>query len=165
MKAGGLIAVFVDFPKLKVAGAPSAPYVLFEMIRGIDLEDERQRFNDAINRSQLHICFAEGDGPGEDLPGGGWSGGSIDAAYDVLIDLDPRCRKALNREWTSLLEYHSSMSSRRRDFQGSIQQMQSENPLTHNPIVGRAQASEVRAPATAFAGSGASERKWWQFWR
>ena len=47
MKAGGLVAVFVDFPKLKIAGAPSALYVLSNMIRSIDTEDERQRISDA----------------------------------------------------------------------------------------------------------------------
>lgn len=166
MKAGGLVAVFVDFPKLKIAGAPSAPYVLFEMIRGIDMEDERQRISDAINRSQLHMCFAEGDGPGQDLPGGGWSGGSINASYDVLADIAPECREALNREWKLLLDYHGSISAGRRDFQASIQQMQSENPLTHNPVVDRNKATAAgTSPSSTSPPSKASDKKWWQVWR
>lgn len=160
MKAGGLIAVFVDFPTLKIRGAPSAPYVLFEMIRGIDLEDERQRIHDAINRPQLHICFAEGDGPGEDLPGGGWSGNAINAMCDVRIDLEPDCRDALNREWSSLLEYHASLSSGARDFQASIRQMQAENPLTHNPIVDRNTTQSSPSKARS-----ASDPKWWKLWK
>ena len=140
MEAGGLIAIFVDFPELQIPRAPSAPYVLFETIRGMDLGDERQRIRDAINRPQLHMCFAEGEGPGEDLGSGMWADGAIDALYDVLIDLDHPCREALNREWESLLEYHDSMSSGRRDFDAGVRQMQSENPLTHNPIIDRARA-------------------------
>ncbi len=164
MKAGGLVAVFVDFPKLKLAGVPSAPYVLFEMIRGIDMDDERQRISDAINRPQLHMCFAEGDGPGENLPGGGWFGSAINASYDVLTDIDAQCREALNREWKSLLDYHQSVGGR-RDFQASIQQMQSENPLTHNPIVDRSKAS-ANVPAASVAAAGSRpDRKWWQIWK
>lgn len=165
MKAGGLVAVFVDFPKLKIAGAPSAPYVLFEMIRGIDMEDERQRIGDAINRPQLHMCFAEGDGPGQDLPGGGWSGGSINASYDVLAYIDAECREALNREWKALLDYHKSISGGRRDFQASIQQMRSENPLTHNPVVDRSKASSAVGGAAAPSPAGTTDRKWWQIWK
>ena len=37
-----------------------------------------------------------------------------------------------------------------------MQQMQTENPLTHNPLVDRTKASDaVSMP----------EKKWWQFWR
>jgi len=164
MKAGGLIAVFVDFPKLNIADAPSAPFVLFEMIRGIDMEDERQRINDAINRPRLHICIAEGDGPGEDLPGGGWSGAAINASYDVLTDVNAQCCEALKREWKSLLEYHMSLGDR-RDFQASIQQMQSENPLTRNPIVDRSNASMSEALASGVGSESVVDTKWWQFWK
>jgi len=134
------------------------------MIRGIDMDDERQRISDAINRPALHMCFAEGDGPGEDLPGGGWSGGAINASYDVLTDIDAQCREALNREWKSLLDYHQSVGGR-RDFQASIQQMQSENPLTHNPIVDRSKASGNVAAANAAGAQSKPDRKWWQFWQ
>lgn len=165
MKAGGLVAVFVDFPSLKIPGAPSAPYVLFEMIRGIDMEDERQRINDAINRPQLHMCFAEGDGPGEDLPGGGWSGGAINASYDVLADIEPECREALNREWKSLIQFHGSSSDGRRDFQASVRQMQAENPLTHNPVVDRPKASVTGAGAGSSGTLGTGHKSWWQIWK
>ncbi len=134
MNAGGLFAIFIDFPKLKSSGVPSSPFVLFEMIRGIDMEDERARIFDAINRSNLHICFAEGDGPRKEF-NGMWSGGSINAAYDVIVEIDEDCRNELNKEWESLLDYHRSLSSGVRDFNASIQQMQSENPLSRNPIV------------------------------
>ncbi len=138
MNAGGLIALFVDFPELTLPRAPSAPFVLFETIRGLDLDDERQRFHDAVNVPRLHMCFAEGEGPGEDLGSGLCAGGYVDALYDVPVDLDARCRDALNDEWTSLLAYHDTLPEDRRDFQASIRQMQRENPLTHNPILGRA---------------------------
>jgi hypothetical protein len=143
MAAGGLFALYVDFPTLEIPKAPSAPYVLFETIRGIDLDDARERIHDAINRPQLRLCFAEGEGPGEDLGSGLWASHAIDALYDVVIDLGDRCREALNREWRSLLDYHDSVSGGRRDFHASVRQMQSENPLTHNPIIDRAGAAEA----------------------
>lgn len=143
--AGGLFALFVDFPELEMPKAPSAPFVLFEMIRGIDLDEERQRIRDAINGPQLRMCFAEGEGPGEDLGSGLWASRAIDALYDVLIDLDDACREALNHEWASLLAYHESLSGARRDFAASVRQMQSENPLTHNPIIDRARTPEAGA--------------------
>jgi len=153
MRAGGLIALFVDFPKLKLSGVPSEPFVLFEMIRGIDLDDERERINDAISRDQIHICFAEGDGPGEDLGGGMWAGSSINASFDVLIDLEDECREALRKEWQALLEYHDSMPSSRRDFQESIQQMQAENPLSENPILSHASTPPASSVATGSTAS------------
>lgn len=137
MQAGGLIAVFVDFPKLRNPRAPAAPFVLFEMIRGIDLDDVRHHIRDAINGPRLHMCFAEGEGPGEDLASGVWAGGAIDALYDVRVDLDAACRDALQRAWTSLLDYHDSLPGGSRDFQASVRQMQMENPLTENPILDR----------------------------
>ena len=143
MKAGGLFALFVDFPKLQIPTSPSAPYVLFETIRGIDLDDQRQRIRDAIALPRLRMCFAEGEGPGEDLGSGMWTSDAIDALYDVPIDLDQPCREALAREWASLLEYHHTLSSGRRDFAASVRQMQAENPLTHNPIIDRASAPEA----------------------
>jgi len=143
MKAGGLFALFVDFPKLRIPTSPYAPYVLFETIRGIDLDDERQRIHDAIERPQLRMCFAEGEGPGEGLGSGMWSSDAIDALYDVPIDLDPQCREALAREWASLLEYHDTLSGGRRDFAASVRQMQSENPMTHNPIIDRNRSPEA----------------------
>jgi len=170
MRAGGLIALFVDFPKLKLSGVPSEPFVLFEMIRGIDLDDERERISDAISRDQLHICFAEGDGPGEDLGGGMWAGSSINASFDVMIDLDDECRQALRKEWQALLEYHDSMTSSQRDFQESIHQMQAENPLSENPILDDAGPSEpqpatvsVVEPTVTTSGP-TSTRPWWKLW-
>lgn len=53
MKAGGLFAIFIDFPRLKLSGIPSSPFVLFEMIRGIDMEDERESIYDAINGGSI----------------------------------------------------------------------------------------------------------------
>ena len=154
MKAGGLFALFVDFPKLRILKAPSAPYVLFETIRGIDLDDERQRIHDAIDLPRLRMCFAEGEGPGEGHGSGLWASDAIDALYDVPIDLDHPCREALNREWESLLEYHHTLSNGRRDFAASVRQMQSENPLTHNPIIDRARAQEAGFVATGSGESG-----------
>ncbi|MCD4780786.1 MAG: hypothetical protein K8S27_09610 [Candidatus Omnitrophica bacterium] len=137
MHAGGLYAIFIDFPNLKLSGVPSEPFVLFEMIRGIDMEDERQRIFDGINRPKLHICFAEGDGPGEDFGGGMWSGGPIDAQYDVVVDIGEECRNMLEEEWNALLMFHRSLSGSVRDFNASLQQMQMENPLSRNPIIER----------------------------
>ena len=148
MKAGGLFALFVDFPELRIPTSPSAPYVLFETIRGIDLDDERLRIRDAINRPRLRICFAEGEGPGEGLGSGMWASDAVDALYDVPIDLDHECRDVLNREWESLLEYHDTLSGGRRDFDASVRQMQSENPPTHNPIIDRARAPEACTAST-----------------
>ncbi|KPA13116.1 hypothetical protein MHK_006675 [Candidatus Magnetomorum sp. HK-1] len=166
MKQGGLFAIFIDFPKLKLSGIPSGDYVLFEMIRGIDMDDEKERISDAINRSNLHICFAEGDGPGEEF-GGMWSGGSINAEYDVIVELSQECRNELNKEWESLFEYHRSLSAGRRDFNDSIQQMQAENPLTHNPIVDRNKGAEPSGEKITATSSTLStkSKSWWQFWK
>ncbi len=135
--SGGLYAIFVDFPAIKVSGIPSDPFVLFEMIRGIDLEDEKLRILDGINKERLHLCFCEGDGPGEDLGGGIWSGGPINAQYDVVVDVPPECRKVMKVEWEELLRYHHKLSPSSRSFNDSVRQMQSENPLTLNPILER----------------------------
>ena len=68
------------------------------------MEDERERIYDALNRSNLRICFAEGDGTGDN---GMWSGGAINAVYDVIVNIDEDCRNALNKEWKSLLNFHT----------------------------------------------------------
>lgn len=143
MEAGGLFALFVDFPELELPKTPYMPYVLFEMIRGIDFDDERERIQGAITRPQLRMCFAEGEGPGEDLGSGMWASWYIDALFDVPIDLGHACREALNQEWALLIEYHESLSKGRRDFDASVRQLQSENPLTHNPIIDRARMPET----------------------
>ena len=163
MREGGLFAIFVDFPTLKLSGIPSGDFVLFEMIRGIDMDDEKERISDAINRSNLHICFAEGDGPGEEY-GGIWSGGSINAEYDVIVEMSQECRNELNKEWRSLLKYHGSLSSSRRDFNGNIQQMQAENPLTHNTIIDRGKGTQASGQTNLIAKT-PSTKSWWQFWK
>lgn len=152
LKAGGLIGVFIDFPEPRVSSAPPPPHVLFETIRGIDLDDERGRIRDAINAPRLHLCFAEGEGPGEDLSSGLWAGTHIDALYDVLVDLDSPCRDALNASWTSLLEYHEGLPAEDRDFQASVRQMQAENPVSRNPVLDRP-ASTDNDPAADQTGS------------
>ncbi len=136
MKAGGLFAIFIDFPGLKGPGGPSNPFpfILFEMIRGIDMDDERARIFDAINRPNIHLCFAEGDGIGEEA-NGMWSGSPINAAFDVVVDINEDCRNALNKQWESLLEYHGSLSTGARNFNDTVQQMQIENPVSRNPII------------------------------
>ena len=143
MKAGGLFALFVDFPNLRISTSPSAPYVLFETIRGIDLDDERRRIRGAIALPRLRLCFAEGEGPGEGLGCSIWTSDAIDALCDVPIDLDPQCREALHREWESLLDYHDTLSGERRNFAASVRRLQSENPMTHNPIIDRSRAPEA----------------------
>ncbi|KPA13846.1 hypothetical protein MHK_005960 [Candidatus Magnetomorum sp. HK-1] len=160
MRQGGLFAIFVDFPKLKLSGIPSGDFVLFEMIRGIDMDDEKERISDAISRSNLHICFAEGDGPGEEHDGM-WSGASINAKFDVIVEMSQECRNELNKEWMSLLDYHRSLSSTVRDFTESFQQLQMENPLTHNPIVDRKKETILPTPLK----SSIKSRVWWQFWK
>ena len=170
MRAGGLYAIFVDFRALILPNAPSGPFVLFEMIRGIDMGDERQRILDGINRPQLHVCFAEGDRPGEDLGGGMWSGGAINAAYDVLVDVGDDCRETLKAEWDALLGFHRSLPTATRDFNSSIGQMQAENPLSRNPIIdlpaAQVPAVESRVNDTATGvvgiGKGPTRKKWWQ---
>jgi len=147
LKAGGLIGVFVDFPKPRIPGTPSPPNALFETIRGIDLDDERQRIRDAINKPRLHMCFAEGEGPGEGLASGLWAGNHVDALYDVLVDFDPPCREALKVAWTSLLEYHDTLPAEDRDFQASVRQMQVENPVSRNPVLDRPAATDDNPPA------------------
>jgi len=161
MKTGGLYAIFIDFPKLKILDVPSSPFVMFEMIRGIDMKDERERIYDGINRSNLHICFAEGDGPGEEFDGM-WSGGSINAAYDVIIKIDEDCHKALNQEWKSLMNYHKSLSSRTRNFDKSVQQMQNENPISRNPIIKKKESKHEET--TIKDDNTEVSKKWWQFW-
>jgi len=137
LAAGGLIGVFVDFPKPRRPDGTAPPHALFETIRGIDLDDERQRIGDAINGTKLHMCFGEGEGPAEGLASGLWTDHHIDALYDVLVDLDGPCRDALKRAWTSLLDYHDTLPAESRDFQASVRQMQSENPLSRSPVLDR----------------------------
>lgn len=143
MDAGGLVALFVDYPGVSIATAPSAPFVLFETIRGLDLDDERQRMTDTIAGPRLHLCFAEGEGPGDDLASGLVSGGHLDALYDVLVDLAPSCRAALEDEWASLLHYHDTLPADRRDFQAAVWQLQRENPVEENPVLGQEAGGET----------------------
>jgi hypothetical protein len=155
MKAGGLISLFVDFPSITIPGNPCDPFVLFEMTRGLDGEDERQRISDGISKQPLHLCFAEG------------AGDAIEASYDVLIDVATDCREALDREWKGLLEFHQSIPGSRRDFGASVAQMQQENPLSENPIIRPLSQLSLRDQwQIAIAKQGQSQRRpWWAFWR
>ena len=130
-RAGGLDedVIFGEIEQI-VAGPEGNLYVLDSQLCQVMVFGPEGEFLRTLSR--------EGEGPGEDLGSGVWSSFAIDALYDVLIDLDHECREALNREWESLLDYHESMSSGPRDFDASVRQMQSENPLTHNPIIDRA---------------------------
>ena len=164
MKNAGLYAIFIDFPKLKLSHIPSGPFVLFEMIRGIDMEDERSRISDGINRPDLHICFAEGDGPGEES-GGVWQGGPINALFDVLVEFGNDARQALNQEWDSLLDYHRSLPSGKRHFQAGFQQMQTENPLSRNPIIDRNSQKVLGNGSADQSGYPTPSKRWWHLWK
>ena len=136
MKAGGLVAVYAYADCPAVAQRLTDRIVLFEMVYGCDQNDTRQLILDAISRDALHICFAEGDGPGK-MSGGAFISSAIRAQYDVVIPLPPECRAALKEELAALLNYHSSLLANLRDFQRSGQQMWAENPQGVDPILPR----------------------------
>lgn len=154
MKAGGLCAIFVDADCPEVREKLTYPHVLFEMMYGLDTAEAKGQIQDAISRDSLHLCFAEGDGPGE-MSGGIYSGSAINAEYDIVVPLPPDCRAALKQEWENLLKYHGSIPAGRKDFQQSGQQMQSENPQTENPILSRSSQPSRDS----------SLKKWWQVWK
>jgi len=149
MKAGGLCAIFVDVDCPEVRAKLNYPHVLFEMMYGLDTAEAKCLIQDAFSRDKLHLCFAEGDGPGE-MSGGIYSGSAINAQYDIVIPLPVDCRAALKQEWENLLAYHASIPANRRDFQRSGQQMQLENPQTENPIVSRS-VNKTPLPASPAA--------------
>jgi hypothetical protein len=150
MKAGGLISLFVDFPSIKIPGNPYDPFVLFEMTRGLDVDDECKRIADGMSKQPLHLCFGEGAGAG------------IQASYDVLIEVPSDCQKALASEWKELLNFHHSVTGGRRDFNASVAQMQQENPLSENPIL---EAPRGQTTQSHNAKSSSQEKPWWGFWK
>lgn len=126
-KNGGLYVLFIDFPELRIPGNPYDPFVLFEMSRGIDEEDERQRIEDALSLSELRICFAEAHAEG--IMHG------MRGEFDVVVKLDEDCRTALRNEWNSMLEHHKKTSTSWSDFDIVTKQWMSENPVSRNPII------------------------------
>lgn len=159
MTAGALVTVYVHADCPEVAKNLKYPIVLFEMAYGCDQEDTRNLIRDAFSSEHLHLCFAEGDGPGE-MVGGAFCGSSVDAQYDIIVPLSSECRKVLNQELDAALKYHASLPANRRDFQQSGQQMYAENPQTESPILPRPQSTNPPADA----GTGKSKR-WWEFWK
>ena len=135
LKRGGAFALFLDYPRLKMVDIPSGPFVLFEMIKGLDPEDEPDRIYDAIQRPDLHICFVEGSGSGQEFDGI-WTGTPIRSQYDIRVDIQGCCRQKLNEEWASLLNHHNSLvASGMADFDQTVDQLHAENPLSRNPII------------------------------
>jgi hypothetical protein len=174
MRSGGLMAIFVEADSPTVRGQIKAPHVLFEMIYGLDQDEIKSLFRDAFSRETLHLCFAEGDGPGESS-GGIYSSGSINAQHDVVVSLPADCRAALKKEWDSLLTYHTSIPAGRRSFEDSARQMEAENPAAENPVLPRSARSATDAPgpnsissknATIVSQpSSKPSKKWWEFWK
>lgn len=160
MRAGGLMAIFVEADSPTVRQRLKRLQLLFETFYGLDQEDTKGMIRDAVTRDALHLCFAEGDGPGE-FSGGIFSGGSINAAYDVVVPLPSDCRAALKREWEGLLGYHSSVPAGRRSFEDSGRQMQAENPATENTILPRSAVSTV--PVTV--SRSIPGKRWWEIWK
>lgn len=148
MKAGGLVTVYLYADCPAVAQQLQYPIVLFEMAYGCDQYDTKSLVHDAISRDTLHICFAEGDGPGE-MSGGIFSGSSINAQYDIVVPLPADCRAILKQELEAIFNYHSSIPSSRRDFEQSSQQMWAENPQTDNPILPRQSADSISAASSS----------------
>ena len=145
MRAGGLCAIFVDVDCPEVRAKLTYPHVLFETMYGLDMADTKTHVQDAISRDSLHLCFAEGDGPGE-MHVGYFSSKGIKAQFDVVAPLGEDCRAALKGEWEGILNYHASIPASHRDFQQSGSQMAAENPQTENPILARG-AKGGTAPA------------------
>jgi len=154
------MAIFVEADSPTVRQRINAPHVLFEMFYGLDQNDTKVLIRDAFRRDTLHICFAEGDGPGQ-MSGGIYSGGAINAQHDVVVALPADCRATLLQEWDGLLSYHASVPAGRRSFADSARQMQAENPATDNTVLPRPARSTPPAGVTR---SGAS-KEWWAIWK
>lgn len=160
MRAGGLTAIFVEADSPTVRQRINTPQVLFECFYGLDQDDTKSLIRDAFSKETLHLCFAEGDGPGE-MSGGIYSGGAINAQHDVVASLPAECRAALKQEWDSLLSYHTSVPAGRRSYEDSARQMQAENPVTESTILPRS----VGSATSATASSSSASKKWWEVWK
>lgn len=164
MREGGLITMYVYVDCPAVAQRTTSKLMLFEISYGLDNENREYKeiIERAIERDSLHICFAEGKGTGEYLPGGGFSSESINAQYDVILPISPECRTALRKEYDGIVIYHAGMPSSVRDYQKSVQQMWAENPQGVNPILPLPASFKNNQPGSS---SSASGKKFWQFWK
>jgi len=185
MRAGGLVTMFVHVDCPPIAQRLTHGVVLFEIAYGLDAENKgnKEMIERAIERDSLHICFAEGSGTGERMPGGGFSSSGINAQYDVILPMPPDCRLALKKEYQAILSYHASVPAHTRSYNGSVQQMWAENPQGMSPIltapasgtcdVGASAKTTTLAPPIAKTAATAprppekktTEKKWWEFWK
>jgi hypothetical protein len=184
MRKGGLVTMYVYVDCPSVEKRLTHKIVLFEISYGLD--DANREYKAIIDRAigleSLHICFAEGRGTGQHLPGGGFSSESINAQYDLIIPLSKECRDALRKEYDSILSYHAALPSSARDYQGSVQQMWAENPQGINPILpspsrhkaGMSSGVTIRKTPTSTEIASENKqqppqhnpiRKWWQIWK
>jgi hypothetical protein len=139
MTAGGLVTIYVHVDCPSVAQMLTHGIVLFEIAYGLDDQNNEMKrtFERAIGRDSLHLCFGEGEGPGGMSPSGAFESTGIRSQFDVVMPLSHECRTLLKYEYEAILGYHAGVSSSRRDYNRSVQQMWAENPQGSNPILPR----------------------------
>jgi hypothetical protein len=123
MESGGLFQIFnhVEVPKLEEAFA--SPFIV-ESSYWIEEEETKNLIKSFITGENVEMCFVA---PGNNGPCTGF--------YGFKGQISDDCRNELLSLWESLLEYHHSIPTYRRNYQKTLDQYNSENPIKENPIL------------------------------
>ena len=122
-QAGGLLQIFVHVHSSTLEQKGPSPYIV-ENGHSPDSEDSQELIGALIAREDLEICFLA------DTPIGPCQG-----FFGLRVPLPEELRAKLLEEWKGLNEYHASIPSSKRSYQGAMRQFESENPIEQNPIL------------------------------
>jgi hypothetical protein len=122
-EAGGLLQIFVHVLSSALEQRGPSPYIV-ENGHWPDSEDSQDLIGALIAREELEICFLA-DTP--EAPCRGFFG--------LRVPLPEELRVVLIEEWKALNDYHASIPSSERSYQGAMRQFESENPIEQNPIL------------------------------
>lgn len=153
LRMGGVVQVFVSVDSPEVRAKAGYPF-LAEHAGWLDEDDDRRVVDALIDRNGLEVCFVA---PGQNGPCTGYFG--------LSVELPAECREALKNEWDGLLAYHKDVPT--RDFRGSLDQYNRENPMEDTPILEQprqARRTSTPAPAAPKEIESAISKKWWRFW-
>lgn len=140
MDAGGLFGIYVHVDSEKLRKVRDNPNVYFEIAYGLDESGSVELMTDFLSKDKLELILADKNDRSSfksiDISSGGFKSSVTPLCkYDITISLDENSKKLLNDELKELKKYHSSISSGKRNFQASVQQLWNVMPETDNPIL------------------------------
>lgn len=153
LRMGGVVQVFVSVDSPEIRAKAGHPF-LAEHAGWLDEDDDRGVIAALIDRNRLEVCFVA---PGQYGPCTGYFG--------LSVELPSECREVLKEEWRDLLTYHEGVPT--RDFQGSLDQYNRENPIEDTPILEiprQGKRTSMPTPAGPKESKSPINKKWWQLW-